>query len=131
MDGREFDSIAMREIRKQCNLTQKDLALITQMSLSAIQGYEQGRFEPKIEAVERICKALEIPVSALYRGSGLYGSTIERELIEDTESPIPTSEAERLASAVIEFLKLNETGQAFAIDQLKMVSRIPDYRKTE
>ena len=48
--------------RKLSKLTQKELAEKTGLSIRTIQGYEHGKYIPKIENVEKIAKALNVYV---------------------------------------------------------------------
>ena len=56
----------IRRIRKKRRLTQVELAMMSGLSLSAIQGYEQGRYEPKRKSLESIAEVFKIPVDELY-----------------------------------------------------------------
>lgn len=56
----------IRRIRKKRRLTQAELAMMSGLSLSAIQGYEQGRYEPKRKPLESIAEVFKIPVDELY-----------------------------------------------------------------
>lgn len=48
----------IKELRIKRGLTQKELAKQAGLSLGAIQGYEQNRYKPKIEQLEKITAAL-------------------------------------------------------------------------
>lgn len=48
--------------RKSAGLTQKGLADKTGLSIGTIQGYEQGKYIPKIENIEKIARALNVHV---------------------------------------------------------------------
>jgi transcriptional regulator with XRE-family HTH domain len=53
-----------RETKKQ---SQADLAELAQVSVSQLSKYENGRELPKLQSLQRICKALEIqPYQLLY-----------------------------------------------------------------
>ena len=45
----------IRAVRKEKGLSQKDLAEKTGLSIATIQGYEQGKYKPKIENIQKIC----------------------------------------------------------------------------
>ena len=68
--GREGNKVTIgdriRRIRKKRRLTQAELAMMSGLSLSAIQGYEQGRYEPKRKSLESIAEVFKIPVDELY-----------------------------------------------------------------
>ena len=48
----------IKELRAGLGMTQKQLAQETGLSIGTIQGYEQGRYEPKLEALELLTNAL-------------------------------------------------------------------------
>lgn len=49
----------IKELRKSKGISQKELAQKTGLSIGSIQGYEQGRYNPKLEAIAKIADALE------------------------------------------------------------------------
>lgn len=55
----------IQSIRKEKGLSQKDLAEKTGLSIATIQGYEQGKYKPKIENIQMICDKIEIPLRRL------------------------------------------------------------------
>lgn len=55
----------IRAARRKKGLSQRELGLKTGISLGAIQGYEQGRYKPKIEQLTRLSEALGISISDL------------------------------------------------------------------
>ena len=55
----------LKDIRKNKKMTQKDLAEKTGLSISTIQGYEQGKYHPKGESVQKIAEALNVPIESL------------------------------------------------------------------
>lgn len=57
----------IRAVRKEKGLSQKDLAEKTGLSIATIQGYEQGKYKPKIENIQKICDEIEIPLRMLIR----------------------------------------------------------------
>lgn len=48
----------IKKYRKEQGLTQKELAEKTGLSIASIQGYEQGKYKPKIEQLEKIAFTL-------------------------------------------------------------------------
>ena len=74
MKEKVFDASKMRELRKERGLTQSKLAKLSGLSLSAIQGYEQGRYEPKFDAIDRISRALGSSFRELYDPGALSKS---------------------------------------------------------
>lgn len=65
-DDEVFNGKKLKTIRKAKKVSQKELAKLADMSLSAVQSYEDGRYAPKIGPLKRICKALEISQEYLF-----------------------------------------------------------------
>lgn len=59
----------LKQLRKEHNLTQKDLAKKVGVSIATIQGYEQNKYKPKAKTVCKIAEALNISPTKLL---GLY-----------------------------------------------------------
>lgn len=55
----------IKKIRKEKGLTQEELAKQAELSLGAIQGYEQNRYKPKFEQLQKIAVALHCDVRHL------------------------------------------------------------------
>ena len=53
----------IKKFRKDRNMTQKDLAEKSGLSIASIQGYEQGKYMPKTEQLKKIATALEVSVN--------------------------------------------------------------------
>lgn len=52
-------------LRKNTKLTQKQLAQKANLSIATIQGYEQGKYEPKKEALYKLCNALDCNINEI------------------------------------------------------------------
>lgn len=55
----------LKNFREQKNLTQEELASLSGISARSIQRYENGTNRPRVEAAEKIAKALDIQVDVL------------------------------------------------------------------
>ena len=103
----------IRRIRKKRRLTQAELAMMSGLSLSAIQGYEQGRYEPKRKSLESIAEVFKIPVDELYdMPAQLFGKgNSMEELIKRLERVIQTGAPDKdgqhpiTAEVVLEVVK--------------------------
>ena len=69
-------------LRKNKKISQRELAQKTGLSIGSIQGYEQGRYNPKLEIVLKIADALEISPNVFYDDL----SQEERESILETKA---------------------------------------------
>lgn len=55
----------IRKLRKEKGLTQKQLGELCGIADSNIRKYESGKQNPKLETLQKIAKALDVPITAL------------------------------------------------------------------
>ena len=55
----------LKEIRKECGKTQKEVYTALGMSANGYASYEQGRTEPSIETLIKLCKVLDVSADYL------------------------------------------------------------------
>lgn len=65
-EGLEMLGQRIREVRKQKNMSQEDLADVSGLALSQIGRMERGEINATLSSVFSICRALEIEVSMLF-----------------------------------------------------------------
>ena len=58
----------IRELRHKLNLSQENLAELTNLHRTYIGGIERGERNPSLENILKISKALNISLSELFRG---------------------------------------------------------------
>lgn len=156
--------IRIKEIRQQKGLTQKQLGDMCGMADSAIRRYENGKANPKIETLQKIADALEIPLILLVEDDFLDAVTwmdedseialVDKkidELMNNTEISIEEKEAKAKelltqleimenyhldnANRAYEYMlnklieQLNYTGKDKALEHIKMLTKIPEYRQ--
>ena len=63
----------LRRHREQQHLTQEAITLASSLSAMGIHLIETGRRSPKIDTVERICRALKIPIAVIMMEATLEG----------------------------------------------------------
>lgn len=61
----------IKRIRKEKGLTQSELGRKLGISQTMIVQYESGRRNPKIETVQKIANALQVPISEIYERNSL------------------------------------------------------------
>ena len=108
----------IQKYRKDKKLTQLELAKRAGLSEISIRKYENGDRKPKIETVQKIAEALDISPYSLYSFE-MAAEEIDKK-IERKENEI-----------LNRYRKLNETGQDKAIEQVELLTKIPDYQKKE
>lgn len=57
----------LRELRQSRNMTLKDLAQATGLSMAMLSQVERDRTDPSLETLRRLAKALDVPVFSLLR----------------------------------------------------------------
>ena len=65
---------AVRRRRRELDLSQEELAERAELHRTYISSVERGRMNPSLENVEKIAKALAIPLSALFANYGIEAS---------------------------------------------------------
>lgn len=58
----------LKEFRKSCSLTQKQVAIKLNVVESCYANWEQGRTEPNIEMLRKLCEIFKISVDDLING---------------------------------------------------------------
>ena len=100
----------IRKCRTEKGLTQKKLGELCGIADSNIRKYESGNQNPKIETLQKIADALDIPVNRLLAGKIITRDELKEKLSEyGLTHLVPDTEEERI---VLENCKrLNETGK--------------------
>lgn len=118
----------IRKYRTEKGLTQKRLGELCGIADSAIRRYEAGNANPKIETLQKIADALEIPVTCLSSKILISNEELELELSKyGLENLVPESKEERI---VLENCKkLNETGKKEAAKRVEELTHLEKYTK--
>lgn len=139
----------VKKIREEKGLSQRQLGERMGVKQQTIAQYERALNTPKLETVRRLASALKVPLSALdpilyehdiinlFSGvasikevNNTADITIDNEMILFTEpekSVLRPTDQKLLES----FNQLNETGQEKAVEQVELLTKIPEYRKDE
>lgn len=142
----------IKEFRLKRNLTQKELADKCGMYESQIRKYELGTANPKLETLKKIADALEINVNQLElsiseqypaltikrneRGKGFsvidllnFEAKHECGLISEEEYQILKKASAQEETLLNAFNSLNVEGKEKAIEQTKILAKVPEYQK--
>lgn len=131
----------IKRIRIEEKLTQKKLGELSGMSEAMIRQYELGYRKPKLESVQKIADALNIRLHDLIEDEKLYSpKEYADEFARIAENAHTPSTAEirglRLLAepkrAEIDDLmdQLNAPGQDKAVEQVELLTKIPEYQKS-
>ena len=109
----------IKGIRKERGLTQKELAKQTGLSLDSIQGYEQGRYNPKLEAIAKIAGALGVDLKVFY--DDLPQKTIE---LKRCENIALVNEFENACFRLVNFPDSEEITEKYEKLRKKLIDRL-------
>ena len=68
MDARERVSRNLQRLRRESGLSQEELAHAADVHQTYLSGVENGKRNPSIDVLERICIALKVDIIELFRG---------------------------------------------------------------
>lgn len=116
----------IRKLRKEKNLTQKQLGELCGMYESQIRKYELGKANPKLETVRKIASALGVYMNELIVDWSQYSA---EDFGKDLEGPNvfknPDNKEEQMQDL---FFLLNDQGQDKALEQVELLTKIPEYK---
>ena len=142
----------IKAARINAGLTQRELADRLNVSFVNISQWERGRRSPKIETLQKIASALNVPLIELfpeeYGMKYLQYEEIASDIKQDMMDAAPTweeyeearktkvseiqrnlvladMERSRLNNLQSAFLRLNETGQKIAVEYVVDLAKIP------
>lgn len=137
----------IKKIRLEKGLTQKQLGELCdpQIAESTIRRYELGRLNPKLTTLRRIKDALSVTLSELVDDWSIYSTgefSKDWELTHEPPREIHHSsntlhkyekqkpENDPFLNKMDSFRsKLNDNGQDKAIEQVELLTKIPEYQK--
>lgn len=114
----------IRELRIKKGLTQKQLGELCNMADSAIRRYESGRARPKVTTLLKIVEALDADIFDILDNTDYLPPSNDKKFSFMNEADV---ENRFLLDGYMD--KLNESGQSKAIEQVAMLTKIPEYQK--
>lgn len=130
----------LKEARESTNpkLSQKELAAKTHLSIASIQGYEQGKFEPKQQSLNKIIEILaehnaDIALLSILKDylriPKLFAfdkKNIEFFSLPEEQRMILVKNEDVLSDLL---RQLNSTGQDKLVEYAIMLTKIPEYQR--
>lgn len=117
----------VKEIRKRKGLSQLDLGERMNISQQAVGRYEKAIDQPKMTTVRKLADALNVAVSELIIDWSAISFDEATEALENSMNyNIENKLRKKLTN---NFNKLNGVGQNKAIEQVELLTKIPEYRK--
>ena len=118
----------IRKCRTEKGLTQKKLGELCGIADSNIRKYESGNQNPKIETLQKIADALDIPVNRLLAGKIISRDELKEKLSEyGLTHLVPDTEEE--GTVLENRKKLNETGKKEAAKRVEELTHLEKYTK--
>lgn len=118
----------IRKYRTEKGLTQKKLGELCGIADSNIRKYESGNQNPKIETLQKIADALDIPVNRLLAGKIISRDELKEKLSEyGLTHLVPDTEEEW--TVLENCKKLNETGKKEAAKRVEELTHLEKYTK--
>ena len=109
----------IKELRKSKGVSQKELAQKAGLSIGSIQGYEQGRYNPKLEAIAKIAGALGVDLKVFY--DDLPQKTIELKRYENIAL---VNEFENACFCLVNFPDSEEITKKYEKLRKKLIDRL-------
>ena len=124
----------VKAAREKMGLSQSALAKRMHVSQQAVAKYEKIVEQPKLSTVRKIAEALEIPISVLVEDwSKIPPNEIREEMGKHFSKKYSNlqlfAEDTPKSKILSHFDKLNKSGQDKAIEQVALLTKIPEYRK--
>ena len=107
----------IKMLRKEKGITQKELAEITRIAEITIRQYEAGKYIPKTKNLTKIAHALDSTIGELLVDGWKADKSPEIQ-------PLIASERKKRLGKM--FDSLNTLGQDIAIEQVEMLTKIPE-----
>lgn len=109
----------IKELRKSIHMTQKELAQETGLSIGTIQGYEHGKYEPKLNALTLLKNVLGCS----------YDDILDEPLFDTNEVNIVEPKTNELREEVAALrYSLNDDGLAKTRDYMRDLMGNPKYK---
>lgn len=123
---------SIRYWRNKKGLTQKELADASGISEISIRKYEANDRVPKINTIISIACALEIGIFDLISVKE-YRDKINQETHDKIQADIESGKIHVISEGeqklMDDYQKLNEIGQNKAIEQIELLTKVPEYQK--
>ncbi len=125
----------IKEARMKRGLTQAELGKRCGIADSNIRKYESGKQNPKLETLQRIADALEVPLSEIYSDARdseppfLFDVQIEHPALTLTHNaPVMSQYLNRILTY---YGKLNDEGQKKLLEHAELLLKVPEYQKEQ
>lgn len=134
---------AIKKIRIRTGLTQAELADRLGVTPQVISQYERGLKNPKIETIQRIADALNVPPQELLGSTSAWAEMVAADTMEQfrkgnmrdvTKAFLNPEEleSEELENRIERaYYQLNSIGRQIAVERVEELTLIPKYQRTQ
>lgn len=122
----------IKRIRKAKNFTQKKLGEMCGIDEANLRKYENGRLEPSLTTIRKIAEALDVALSELIDDWSMFSQGEIWDDLQHNTIDYATSnprEAAKENKLLDNYRQLNNVGQDKAIEQVELLTKIPEYQK--
>ena len=122
----------IRAIRKYCELTQKELASLSNIAVVTLQQYESGKRQPRLEQLQKIASVFGGSVEDIFELEkpelcfDPFNTKVSKLFSGDNNSDYIKNKEKRIIN---EFNKLNDMGKKEALKRVEELTEIPKYKK--
>ena len=118
----------IKRIRKEKGFTQEELGARCnpKMAGSAIRRYENSDAIPKLATIQRIADGLDTAISNILTRDYLVHHPVTKKDWEDWIDTLGETKSDRINEL---FDMLNDKGKDKAIEQVELLTKIPEYTK--
>ena len=117
----------LRNLRKEKGMTQKELSVKLGTTPQNLAQYENGKRNPKPKTLQKIADALDVPVNELKSDRELEFDDLMTTIKSINDAVDRSIELEQ--TLITDYRSLNLQGQEKAREQVKLLTKIPEYQK--
>ena len=119
--------------REEAGLTQNQLAERADISREAIGNYEKGRRTPPVDIAQRIAAALNMSVDDLLYPDNMKPNKTRAFVFSDKNMKELSKKLDARSEIISEIVqnldKMNEEGKQKAVEYVRDLVKIPEYRR--
>lgn len=118
---------SIKEIRKKKGYTQKQLGKESGIAEITIRQYEAGKYKPKLENIRKIASVLGVYMNELIEDWSQYSpEELGQDFANESYTFINSNNIEEQMLDL--FILLNGQGQEKALEQVELITKIPEYQ---
>ena len=115
----------IKSARRECGMTQKDLADKTGMTYQQISQYERNERQPKVETLIRISNALNKSLESFVN----YEEMFAANAIQKSHVVVPTEMLDDILDIMDVFVSVKKKARRRVVEYANEIALIDEYRK--